>query len=185
MRRVLPIFLPLLLPLVFLAGCAEGMPPPGPEKVAATLRVGFPPRGLLDTIVIDAVDRLPLQAAALVAPDGAVTPASYLNAAASPSFATGQQEAANPWQSAIAPHDAIPALAIQNAQAAAAFRGREQLLAMVATAEITLPDPVAYRRDWRHYRIRLVFGTPPGEVETRVIPAPAPPPPAAPPPPQS
>jgi hypothetical protein len=53
---------------------------------------------------------------------------------------------------------------------------REQLLATVSSAEIALPDPVVYRRDWRRYRIRLTFGTPPGEVETREIPAPEPPP---------
>jgi hypothetical protein len=177
MRRVLP----LLLPLLLLAGCAEAPPPPAPETVAARLQVGFPPRGLVDTIAIDAVERLPLRSAELVAPDGGVTPARYLNVAASPTFATGQIVAANPWQHAVAPPSAIPALAVENAQAAAALQGREQLLATVSTAEIALPDPVAYRRQWRHYRIRLVFGTPPGEVETRMIPAPAPPP-ASPPP---
>ena len=54
------------------------------------------------------------------------------------------------------------------------MRGRQQLLAIVSTAEITLPDPVAYRRDWQHYGVRLTFGTSPGEAETREIPAPAP-----------
>jgi hypothetical protein len=49
-------------------------------------------------------------------------------------------------------------------------------LATVSTAEIALPDPVAYRRDWGKYRIRLNFGTPPGETETREIAAPEPPP---------
>jgi hypothetical protein len=49
------------------------------------------------------------------------------------------------------------------------------LLAVVSTASIPLPDPVAYRRDWQKYRIRLRFGDPP-QVETREIDAPAPPP---------
>ena len=49
---------------------------------------------------------------------------------------------------------------------------------MVSTAAIPLPDPNAYRTDWQQYRIRLGFGVPPGQVETRDIPAPEPPPPA-------
>jgi hypothetical protein len=65
-------------------------------------------------------------------------------------------------------------------QAGAALYSQQQLLATVSTAEIALPDPVAYRRDWARYRIRLVFGTPPGEVETREIAAPEPPPEASP-----
>ena len=47
---------------------------------------------------------------------------------------------------------------------------------MVSNASIPLPDPVAYGRDWRSYRIRLSFGDPPGEVETRELDAPEPPP---------
>ena len=39
---------------------------------------------------------------------------------------------------------------------------------MVSRADIPLPDPVAYRRDWRDWRVRLTFGTPPGELETLV-----------------
>ncbi|MGA8550040.1 MAG: hypothetical protein WB678_07360, partial [Stellaceae bacterium] len=55
-------------------------------------------------------------------------------------------------------------------------RTQTTLLAIVSSASIPLPDPVAYRRDWQKYRIRLHFGTPPDQVETREIPAPAPPP---------
>ena len=47
---------------------------------------------------------------------------------------------------------------------------------MVSRAEIPLPDPVAYRRDWRDWRIRLTFGTPPSDVTTTEIAAPEPPP---------
>ena len=53
---------------------------------------------------------------------------------------------------------------------------RAVLLAMLSTASIPLPDEVEYRRDWRSYRIRLTFGDPPGEVETRELAAPEPPP---------
>jgi hypothetical protein len=45
---------------------------------------------------------------------------------------------------------------------------------MTANAEITLPDPVVYRRDWQHYKIRLTFGAS-GAPEIRELAAPAPP----------
>jgi len=45
----------------------------------------------------------------------------------------------------------------------------------VSRAEIALPDPVAYRRDWTRYRLRLTFGSPPGQSEIREIAAPQPP----------
>src|SRR6266705_912465 len=100
MRRVLP----LLLPFVLVAGCDGGGLPPGPAgPVGATaqLRAGFPLRGLADTIVIDAIDRLPLRMAELVAPGGAVTPAGNIDVAASPRVATGQWAVGDPWQSAL------------------------------------------------------------------------------------
>jgi hypothetical protein len=57
------------------------------------------------------------------------------------------------------------------------LRTQEQVLTTVSVAAIPLPDPVAYRRAWREYRIRLGFGIPPGEVRNVEIPAPPPPPP--------
>ena len=47
---------------------------------------------------------------------------------------------------------------------------------MLSTAEITLPDPVAYRRDWAGYKIRLGFAAGGSQLQIRVIGAPAPPP---------
>lgn len=177
MRPLLPLCLAVVLPLLPLAACDE-MPvlPPGPPPAAtAQLRVGFPPGGIADTIVVTAVERLPLRRAELVAPDGSATPASYVDVADSPRFATGQRTVANPWRNSVA-GDTTPAVAIADTQASAAFESRSQLLATVSIADIPLPDPVLYRRDWQRYRIRLSFGTPPGEVETRELPAPAPPP---------
>jgi hypothetical protein len=91
MRRALP----LVLPLALVAGCAGGdVPPPQPPLAplgpTAELRASFPPRGLVDTIEIDAIEPLPLRAAVLIAPDGATTPANYLNVEANPHLATGQ-----------------------------------------------------------------------------------------------
>ena len=170
MRRVVP----GLVPLVLLAACQTGAPPPAPAPLAE-LRAGFPPGGVADTIVIDTVERLPLRAADLVAPDGAVTPASYVNVADRPRFATGQSVAVDPWHGAIPGNSGIPAMALADAQASAAMRSQAQVLAIASTADIPLPDPVAYRHDWQRYHIRLTFGTPP-QVETRDIPAPEPPP---------
>jgi hypothetical protein len=168
MRRLLP----LLLPLVLVAACDGGAPPPAAP--VAQLRVGFVGSGVADTIRVDAVDRLALRAALLVVPDGTTVPASHLDVAASPSVAIGQFVAGDPWRSALG--GASTPAPLLTPQAGAALAGQEQILAMVSSAEITLPDPVSYRRDWRRYRIRLSFGTPPGELETRDIAAPPPPP---------
>jgi hypothetical protein len=51
-----------------------------------------------------------------------------------------------------------------------------QLLLTVSTAEIATPDPVAYRRDWQSYKIRLGFAGGGHALDMREIPAPKPPP---------
>ena len=174
MRRVLL----ALLPLLSIAGCAGGgAPAPGPLGPSEELRAGFPKGGVSDTIAIDAIERLPLRAAVLVAPDGTAIAATNVDVADSPRFATGQWTAGDPWRNALSGGGSAAALTMQHPEVGAALQGQQQLLANVSTAEIALPDPVAYRRDWRKYRIRLTFGTPPGVVETREIAAPEPPPP--------
>ena len=190
MRRVLPILLPLILITGcdsgggFLAPGSPGLPgspgPIGPPGLSAQLRAGFPLGGVADTIVIDAIERLALRAAELVAPDGRATPASNIDVTASPRIAAGQWAAGDPWRGALSGSGAAAALTMGHAAAGAALYSQQQLLATVSSAEIALPDPVAYRRDWARYRIRLVFGTPPSEVETREIAAPEPPPQASP-----
>jgi hypothetical protein len=173
MRRVLTVLLLLLL----IAGCeGGGGPPPGLPGTTAQLYAGFPRGGIADTIVIKSVERLPLRAAELLSPDGTATPASSIDIAASPSFAAGQRVAGDPWRNSLSGNGSAAALDLQHTEAAAALGSREHLLATVSSAEIALPDPVIYRRNWGHYRIRLTFGTPPGEVETREIAAPRPPP---------
>ena len=179
MHRVLPVLLPLFL----IAGCDIGdAPPAGPSGAAPQVRASFPRGGLADTIEVDAIDPQPLRTADLIAPNGATTPASSIDAAASPRFATGQQTIGSPWQNAIPGSGVLPTLSMPNAQAGAALHGEEHLLATVSQAQIALPDPVAYRRDWQHYQLRLTFGTPPAELETRELAAPKPPPQGAPPP---
>ena len=82
MRRVLLVPLAVLLPLVSVAGCeGGGAPSPGPLGPTEDLHVGFPKGGLADTIAIDAIERLPLRAAVLVAPDGTAFAAGNIDVA--------------------------------------------------------------------------------------------------------
>jgi hypothetical protein len=177
MRRVLPASLAALLPLLLVVGCDGGFGlPPGPADLAPApqVRVSFPPGGLADTIVVEAIDRLPLRAAELIAPGGSITRAAGIDTDSSPRFASGQRVAADPWRSTLSGSSGPTASMTQNAGAGAAYQSQQQLLATVSSADIPLPDPVAYRRDWAHYRIRLTFGTPP-DAETREFAAPQPP----------
>jgi hypothetical protein len=173
MRRVF-----VLLPLVLLAACVSSAAPQpspaAPAAAAADVHASFPPHGIADAISIDAVDRLPLTAAVLIAPDGSETPASYIDATANPSNAIGQSAESEAWQNAVTGNNAFAA-AGQDIAVNAAVRGESQLLAVVSAAEIPLPDPAAYRRDWQHFRIRLTFGASPAQHESRDIAAPAPP----------
>jgi len=163
-----------LLHALLLAGCFDGPPPAGPPP--AQITAGFPPGGVANQIQIDTVERLPLHSAELVAPDGAETPANYLTAADSPLFTTGQQVTNDPWRVGTA--GGPGRIAIAGGQPGATLRSNVQVLTLVSSASISLPDPIAYQHDWQHYRIRLGFGVPPAEIETREIAAPEPPPPA-------
>jgi hypothetical protein len=168
-------FVASIVMLAVVAGCTadSGLSPLPEDQV----RVRFPPGGVVDTIEIGAVDRLPLRSAELIGPDGEATTASYLYVEAAPSVAFRQRLVDLPYAGTnpigfgnLAP--GTPFLA----DIGGVPQGDARLLAMVSTASIALPDEVAYRRDWRSYRIFLSFGDLPGEVERRVLPAPEPPP---------
>jgi hypothetical protein len=139
------------------------------------IRAEFPPGGIANQIEIRAIDRLPLRGAELVAPDGRTTPALSIIANRAPTqtfsseFPSGTGNGPNYGVSSIGSNALTPNIV------GAASVTETKLLAIVSTASIQLPDPLAYRGDWRHYRIRLTLGTPP-DVETREIAAPAPPP---------
>ncbi len=145
-----------------------------PTTANSRVRVGF--GGLVDTIEISTLEYLPLRAAALVAPDGTLVPATYIAVGDNPRIATGQWSLSNRWDNPVTPENTLAILAVPAVQAGAALYSSRQLLAMMSRADIPLPDPVAYRRDWRDWRVRLTFGTPPGELETLLIAAPEPPP---------
>lgn len=160
-----------LLMLALVTGCgAEGGLPPLPTD---QVRARFPSGGVVNSIEIDAVNRLPLRTAELVAPDGQATPASYLHVDRSPSVTFYQRRIDTPEEGNIS---GIGSIAPIPAIVAGAPQGDAQFLAMVSTASIPLPDEIEYRRDWRAYRIFLSFGDVAGEVERRVLPAPEPPP---------
>jgi hypothetical protein len=157
----------LLLLLALAGGCADGGPAALPT---GQVRADFAAGGVADTIYIDALDRLALRGAELVAPDGRTTAAGWIATQLAPSNGA----------TLAVPTGSFAGAAIGGAAPSpvgAAVQSQSRLLAIVSNATITLPDPVAYRRDWRHYRIRLRFGNPP-DTEPREIAAPAPPPPA-------
>lgn len=157
-----------LVVCVLLAGCGSGLPPLPNDRV----RARFPPGGIVDVIEISAIDRLPLRAAELIAPDGTATPAASIAVGPAPAETYSQQFPGSPYSGAAF---GFANIAPAPGDAAGAPQAQSRLLAMVATTSIALRDPVAYRRDWRDYRIRLRFGERPGAVE-RDIAAPEPPP---------
>jgi hypothetical protein len=158
----------------FLAACGaeSGLPPLPTDQV----RVRFPPGGVVNVIEVDAVDRLPLRTAELVASDGQATPAFYLHVNPSPGVTFYQRFPDSPYGGSTFGISSLASGVPFPADLAGAPQGDATLLAMVSTASIRLPDEVAYRREWRSYRIFLSFGDVAGEVERRVLPAPEPPP---------
>jgi hypothetical protein len=156
-----------------LAACADsGLPAlPGDQ-----IQTGFPPGGVIDVIQVNAINRLPLRTAELIAPDGQATPASYLTVNPAPSVASYQAFPNRPYPGSGFDVGTITAAAPAAPLTGSAPQQRVTFLKMVANASIPLPDSVEYRREWRSYRIRLTFGTPPGETETQEVAAPEPPP---------
>ncbi|HEX4615277.1 MAG TPA: hypothetical protein VH230_05115 [Stellaceae bacterium] len=163
-----PLFM-LTLALVAACAPASGLPPLPADQVSAR----FPPGGVVNSIEVDAIDRLPLRTAELVSPDGQATPASYLHVNPSPSVTFYQRQIDTPYEGNLF---GIGNFAPAPAVVTGAPQGDAQFLAMVSTASIPVPDEIEYRRDWRSYRIFLSFGDLAGEVERRVLPAPEPPP---------
>jgi hypothetical protein len=166
MRRLL-----LILPsLLFVAGCTGAPPPvalPGPH-----VTIGFPAGSVVNVIKIEVVDNLPLRAAELVAPDGAATPAGWLDVRRDAQETSGQYAVDTAWHN---PAFAAAGPVLPNTNSTATNLSHDTLLLMTADAEITLPDPVVYRRDWQRYKIRLTFGAPDGPT-IRELAAPQPPP---------
>jgi hypothetical protein len=158
--------------VLVLADCSGAGSGPVP---ANSVNASFPAGGVVNVIAVDAVDRLSLRQAELIAPDGHATAASSVTANPAPTESFYQQFPTSPYSSTEFGVSSIGSNALSPGVVGGAPQTQTQLLAVVSTASIPLPDPVAYRRDWQKYRIRLRFGDPP-QVETREIDAPAPPP---------
>jgi hypothetical protein len=131
---------------------------------------------VVNAIEVDAVNRLPLRSVELIAPDGQATPASYLEVNPTSGVTYHQSPFNSPYAGNLPGVDNTAFGTPLPADIGWAPQFSTQLLAMVSTASIPLPDEIAYRRDWRSYRIFLSFGDLAGEVERRVLPAPEPPP---------
>ncbi|HZU88865.1 MAG TPA: hypothetical protein VE993_06375 [Stellaceae bacterium] len=170
MRAVFPV-----LSLLALAACGTaGLPPLPADRVGAS----FPPPsfvnpGPANVIRVDALSRLPLRRAELVAPDGRSTPAGSIDVDPTPGFTKYQAPAAYPYGSAFAGFG--PQEELSPVPAGAAPQIESRLLEMHSTASLAVPDMAAYERDWRRYHIRLTFGTPPAPLASETIAAPAPP----------
>src|SRR5271167_1878395 len=160
--------------VLLLAACGNAG---GPSVPTDPVRAGFSPGGIVNVIEINAIDRLPLRQAELIAPDGHGTAANSVTANPAPVQNFSQQYPVGPYSGAEFGVSSIGSNALSPGVVGAAPQTQTRLLAMVSTASIALPDPVAYRQDWQKYRIRLHFGDPP-QVETREIAAPSPPPPS-------
>jgi hypothetical protein len=161
-----------LVTILVLAACSGGGPPsalPGDQ-----VRASFPAGGIADQIEIDAIDRLALRSAELVAPDGHATPAASITANPAPTESFSQQFPTGPYSGSQFGVSNIGPNAPYQGAVGAAPQAQTRLLAIVSTASIPLPDPVAYRQNWQKYRIRLHFGQSSDQLDTREIPAPEP-----------
>lgn len=164
----------MILPcLLALAACTANAPPPeGPPQ--PSVQASFPSGAVTNVIHVDALDRLPLRTAELIAPDGTATLATSVDAEANPETLAGESAFKDPWRASN-----LEANGFNPAPAATTdptVNSRHQLLLTVSRAQISPPDPVAYARDWQGYKIRLGFAGPGNQLEMRDIPAPEPPP---------
>ena len=158
--------------LAFSAGCGGGGPAPLPT---GRISAYFPAGGVADTIEVDAIERLALRRAELVAPDGRTTAAISIAARLAPSDSTALALPTGAYAGGALAFGALAGNPPNAGIVGAAVQSQSQLLATVSSATIALPDPVAYRRAWQKYRIRLRFGDPP-DAESREIAGPEPPP---------
>ena len=163
----------MILPsLMLLAACTDA-PPPGAGLPHPGVTAAFPRGGVAGVIRVDVLDTAPLRAVELVAPDGSTTPASSLDVTGNPTTISGQKSIPDPWRTSIFGSNGVNPLPA--GPPTPSVRSTDQLLLTASTADIALPDPVAYRRDWGNYKIRLSFAGAGDQLDIRELAAPAPP----------
>src|SRR5271169_7250905 len=85
-----------LVIVLLLAACGNAG---GPSVPTDPVRASFPAGGIVNVIAVDAVDRLPLRQAELIAPDGHATAASSVTANPAPTQSFSQQFPTGPYSS--------------------------------------------------------------------------------------
>ena len=149
-----------MLTLALVAACApeSGLAPLPSDQV----RARFPPGGVVNSIEIDAIDRLPLRTAELVSPDGRATPASYLHVNPSPSVTFYQRQIDTPYEgnlSGIGNVTPVPAVVIEAAHQCMTTRGVHKPGVTMVTSRMLgafRDDPLSRRE------VLSMIGTPGG-----------------------
>jgi hypothetical protein len=160
----------VLFPILLMLAACSG---PGPAaSPAERTEARFLEHGVADRIEIQALNRLPLRTATLIGPGGMEARADDIVVAPAASLGERKLLGSAPLSGGRFGVAAIPP---SPAALGGAPQASVEVLLMLSTGSLTLPDRVAYRRDWRRYRIKLRFGDPPGAVERQGIAAPRPP----------
>ena len=147
--------------LLLVAACAGGEPGAAPATsevpdTLGTISADFQPGGLANVVVVRAVDRLPMRSAVLVGPGDQSIPAYSLDVTPSP---------------AAVPQPGLQVLM----NTPGAPQSVTQTNTMLSVALIELPNPVAYSRSWRDWRVLVRLGDP-GAGREMTLAAPPPPP---------
>lgn len=168
MRRRLPGYVALALMTPVLAACIdERGGDAGQQPNTAVAR--FIPGEDVTIILVTVNDRRALRAAELVGPGGAVIAADSVDAnriAAYRQPLSRQSIGVGVGGTGVAQ----PLGGLGSFAAGSQTFGASQIY---STAEIRLPDPDSYARDWRLWRVRLRIGDPP-DPTTLTLPAPQP-----------
>ncbi len=165
MRAVLRLAL-----LCLLAACSSGG---GSGGIAQTANASFAP-GAPDVLEVRLTDRLPLESAQLVAPDGRFFPAREIERdriveqypRAAPGFGVG----------VFGGSSGHVGTSVGVGFPIGGYGSGPRETRVQSLARIPVGDMAGYRAGWQHWKIRLQVGTPEaGNARTMEIPAPRPP----------
>ncbi len=166
MVRTIPKFVPVMF-LLLAASCAST------PKAENTAKTGYDPQA--NAVQVTVADTMPVRAAELVSPTGQVI--------AAPGIDT-QRQAYSGGSSAVTPSIGLGLGGIFGGRHSAfgtslgvglggGSPASDYPIEVISSAAIPVPDPAAYRQDWKNYRIRVQVGDPPtSRVVTIRAPAP-------------